>query len=101
VPDPMRLVDVGEDEGGEESVTLFERGEKTLASVTRNHIENDVENIPCHKIGPVLDQCFELVGTASERLRREEFSTSRWLRAEIEMFGRVVWTSMAAAASLL
>jgi hypothetical protein len=30
VPDPMRLVDVGEDEGGEESVTLFERGEKTV-----------------------------------------------------------------------
>jgi hypothetical protein len=29
VPDPVRLVDVGEDERGEEGVTLFERGGKT------------------------------------------------------------------------
>jgi hypothetical protein len=39
---------------GEECVTLFERGEKSLADVTSSQIENVAENIPCHRIRQAL-----------------------------------------------
>jgi hypothetical protein len=69
-------MDVEEDEGGEDSVTLLEKGEKTWAVVTTNETGNDIENIPCRKIGPALDSWFlELVGMASETSRRKECSS--------------------------
>jgi hypothetical protein len=72
----VRLVDVGEDEGGEKGVTLFERGKKTWAVVTANEARNDIENIPRHKIRPALDSWLsELVGTASDMSHRRECSS--------------------------